>query len=114
MWGRSRRDAVRAGRGLRPPAGPPGSEDAGADRSWAQPIPTAGPAISCRRASSIVVTTGNVVDVLGIASTVAFCVIAALTIRDWLATQDTRRMDLAVGIGCLPGVFLLGDGGKLL
>src|SRR6202047_730738 len=114
MWGRSRRDAVRAGRGLHPPAGPPGSEDAGADRSWAQPIPTGGPAISCRRASVIVVTTGNVVDVLGIASTVAFCVIAALTIRDWLATKDTSRMYLALAIGCLAAVSILGQVGKLL
>src|ERR1700730_8757597 len=114
MWGRSRRDAVRAGRGLRPPAGPPGSEDAGADRSYAQPIPTAGAAISCRRSSSIVVTAGNVVDVLGIASTVAFCVIAALTIRDWLATKDTTRMYLALAISCLGVVSILGQAAKLL
>jgi signal transduction histidine kinase len=60
------------------------------------------------------VTTGNVVDVLGIASTVAFCVIAALTIRDWLATKDTSRMYLALAIGCLAAVSILGQVGKLL
>src|ERR1700693_2572220 len=80
----------------------------------AQPIPTAGPAISCRRGRSIVVTTGNVVDLLGIASTVAFCVIATLTIRDWLATKDTSRMYLALAIGCLAAGSILGQGAKLL
>ena len=59
-------------------------------------------------------TTGNVVDILGIASTVAFCVIAALTIRDWLATKDTSRMYLALAIGCLAAVSILGQVGKLL
>ena len=59
-------------------------------------------------------TTGNVVDALGIASTVAFCVIAALTIRDWLATKDTSRMYLAMAIGCLGVVSLLGQAAKLL
>ena len=59
-------------------------------------------------------TAGNVVDVLGIASTVAFCVIAALTIRDWLATKDTTRMYLALAIGCLAAVSLLGQSAKLL
>jgi signal transduction histidine kinase len=60
------------------------------------------------------VTTGTVVDVLGIASTVAFCVIAALTIRDWLATKDTSRMYLAMAIGCLGVVSILGQAAKLL
>jgi signal transduction histidine kinase len=60
------------------------------------------------------VTTGNVVDALGIASTVAFCVIAALTIRDWLATRDTTRMYLALAIGCLGVVSVLGQAAKLL
>lgn len=59
-------------------------------------------------------TTGTVVTVLGIASTLAFCVIAALTIRDWLATKDTSRMYLALAIGCLAGVSSLGQVGKLL
>ena len=59
-------------------------------------------------------TTGNVVDALGIASTVAFCVIAALTIRDWLATKDTSRMYLAMAIGCLGVVSILGQAAKLL
>jgi hypothetical protein len=60
------------------------------------------------------VTTGTLVDALGIASTVAFCVIAALTIRDWLATKDTSRMYLALAIGCLGAVSLLGQVAKLL
>jgi signal transduction histidine kinase len=60
------------------------------------------------------VTTGTVVDALGIASTLAFCVIAALTIRDWLATKDTTRMYLALAIGCLAAVSLLGQVAKLL
>jgi signal transduction histidine kinase len=60
------------------------------------------------------VTTGTVVDVLGIASAVAFCVIAALTIRDWLATKDTSRMYLAMAIGCLGVVSILGQAAKLL
>jgi signal transduction histidine kinase len=45
---------------------------------------------------------------------VAFCVIAALTIRDWLATKDTTRMYLALAIGCLAAVSLLGQAAKLL
>jgi len=60
------------------------------------------------------VTTGALVAALGIASTVAFCVIAALTIRDWLATKDTTRMYLALAIGCLATVSLLGQTAKLL
>jgi signal transduction histidine kinase len=60
------------------------------------------------------VTTGALVAALGIASTVAFCVIAALTIRDWFATKDTTRMYLALAIGCLATVSLLGQAAKLL
>ena len=59
-------------------------------------------------------TTSTLVDALGIASTVAFCAIAALTIRDWLATKDTSRMYLALAIGCLGAVSLLGQAAKLL
>ena len=59
-------------------------------------------------------TTSTLVDALGIASTVAFCAIAALTIRDWLATKDTSRMYLALAIGCLAAVSLLGQVAKLL
>jgi signal transduction histidine kinase len=55
-----------------------------------------------------------VVDVLGIASTAAFVVIAVLTIRDWLATKDTTRMYLALAIGCLGAVSILGQVAKLL
>jgi signal transduction histidine kinase len=60
------------------------------------------------------VTTAAFVGALGIASTVAFCVIAALTIRDWLATKDTTRMYLALAIGCLAAVSLLGQAAKLV
>ena len=59
-------------------------------------------------------TTGALVAALGIASTVAFCVIAALTIRDWLATKDTTRMYLALAIGCLAAVSVLGQAAKLI
>jgi signal transduction histidine kinase len=45
---------------------------------------------------------------------VAFCVIAALTIRDWLATRDTTRMYLALAIACLAAVSILGQVAKLL
>jgi signal transduction histidine kinase len=71
-------------------------------------------AISCRHRSLIVVTTDTLVGALGIASTVAFGVIAALTIRDWLATKDTTRMYLALAIGCLGAVSILGQVAKLL
>jgi signal transduction histidine kinase len=60
------------------------------------------------------VTTGTLVGAIGIASTVAFCAIAALTIRDWLATKDTARMYLALAIGCLAAVSILGQVAKLL
>ncbi|TMD85859.1 MAG: hypothetical protein E6I78_07320 [Chloroflexi bacterium] len=59
-------------------------------------------------------TTGTLVGALGIASTLAFCAIAALTIRDWLATRDASRMYLALAIGCLGGVSILGQVAKLL
>jgi signal transduction histidine kinase len=55
-----------------------------------------------------------VVGALGIVSAAAFCAIAALTIRDWLATRDTSRMYLALAIGCLAAVSTLGQVGKLL
>jgi signal transduction histidine kinase len=60
------------------------------------------------------VTASNVVGVLGIASALAFCVIAALTIRDWLATKTTTRMYLALAISCLGVVSILGQAAKLL
>jgi signal transduction histidine kinase len=60
------------------------------------------------------VTVETVVNYLGIASTLAFAVIAALTIRDWLATKDTSRMYLALAIGCLAAVSILGQVAKLL
>jgi signal transduction histidine kinase len=60
------------------------------------------------------VTVETVITYLGIASTLAFAVIAALTIRDWLVTKDTSRMYLALAIGCLAAVSILGQVAKLL
>jgi signal transduction histidine kinase len=48
------------------------------------------------------------------ATTAAFAVIAALTIRDWLVTRDRSRMYLALAIGSLAAVSVLGQVGKLL
>jgi signal transduction histidine kinase len=64
--------------------------------------------------SSTSVTANTVVALLGVAATLAFVVIAALTIRDWLATRDTSRMYLALAIGCLAAVSILGQAAKLL
>jgi signal transduction histidine kinase len=44
----------------------------------------------------------------------AFAVIAALTVRDWLVTRDSSRMYLALAIGSLAAVSLLGQVGKVL
>jgi len=44
----------------------------------------------------------------------AFAVIAALTVRDWLVTRDRSRMYLALAIGSLAAVSVLGQVGKLL
>jgi signal transduction histidine kinase len=60
------------------------------------------------------VTAHGVQSVLQVASTLAFLVIAALTLRDWLVTRDRRRMYLALAIGSLAAVSLLGQVGKLL
>ncbi|HEV2012306.1 MAG TPA: ATP-binding protein [Candidatus Dormibacteraeota bacterium] len=59
-------------------------------------------------------TANAVVALLGVAATLAFIVIAALTIRDWLATRDTSRMYLALAIGCLAAVSVLGQAAKFL
>ena len=48
------------------------------------------------------------------ATTAAFAVIAALTVRDWLVTRDESRMYLALAIGSLAAVSVLGQVGKLL
>jgi signal transduction histidine kinase len=48
------------------------------------------------------------------ATTAAFGVIAALTVRDWLVTRDTSRMYLALAIGSLAAVSILGQVAKLL
>jgi signal transduction histidine kinase len=44
----------------------------------------------------------------------AFAVIAVLTVRDWLVTRDRSRMYLALAIGCLAAVSILGQVGKVL
>ena len=48
------------------------------------------------------------------ATTAAFAVIAVLTVRDWLVTRDTSRMYLALAIGSLAAVSILGQVGKVL
>ena len=58
--------------------------------------------------------TGTLVAVLGAASALAFTAIAALTIRDWFATKGSSRMYLALAIGCLAAVSILGQAAKLL
>jgi signal transduction histidine kinase len=60
------------------------------------------------------VSTDAVVGVLGVASTVALTAIAALTVRDWLVTRGSSRMYLALAIGCLGIVSILGQVAKLL
>ena len=52
--------------------------------------------------------------ILQLGSTAAFVAIAALTIRDWLATRDRGRMYLALAVGSLAAVSLVGQAGKLL
>ena len=54
------------------------------------------------------------VDVTGYASTAAFAVIAVLTVRDWLVTRDRSRMYLALAIGSLAAVSILGQVGKVI
>jgi signal transduction histidine kinase len=46
-------------------------------------------------------------------STAAFAVIAALTVRDWLVTRDRSRMYLALAIGSLAAVSVLGQVAKV-
>jgi signal transduction histidine kinase len=60
------------------------------------------------------VTPLTVVADLQLLSTVAFVAIAALTIRDWLATRERGRMYLALAIGSLAAVSLLGQLAKVL
>src|SRR2546421_10823915 len=60
------------------------------------------------------VTAGAVVSYLQVASTAALVFIAALTIRDWLATRDRSRVYLVLAISSLAAVSLLGQVGKLL
>jgi len=60
------------------------------------------------------VTSATVVGTLQVASTVAFVAIAALTIRDWLRTKALSQMYLALAVGSLAAVSLLGQVGKLL
>src|SRR2546430_11890970 len=44
----------------------------------------------------------------------AFAVIAVLTVRDWLVTRDRSRMYLALAIGSLAAVSVLGQAGRAL
>jgi signal transduction histidine kinase len=60
------------------------------------------------------VTHLTLVASLQLLSTVAFVAIAALTIRDWLATRESSRMYLALAVGSLAAVSLLGQIGKVL
>jgi signal transduction histidine kinase len=60
------------------------------------------------------VTQVTVVAILQLLSTLAFVAIAALTIRDWLATRERGRMYLALAVGSLAVVSLLGQLAKLL
>jgi len=60
------------------------------------------------------VTHLTVVAILQLVSTLAFVAIAALTIRDWLATRERGRMYLALAVGSLAAVSLIGQLGKLL
>jgi signal transduction histidine kinase len=60
------------------------------------------------------VTPVRVVAILQLVSTVAFVAIAALTIRDWFATRERGRMYLALAVGSLAAVSLLGQLAKLL
>jgi signal transduction histidine kinase len=64
--------------------------------------------------SSTSVTVSAVVAALGVAATLAFVATAALTIRDWLATRDASRMYLALAIGSLAAVSILGQAAKVL
>ena len=56
----------------------------------------------------------TVVAILQLISTLAFVAIAALSIRDWLATRERSRMYLALAVGSLAAVSLLGQLAKVL
>jgi len=60
------------------------------------------------------VTHLTVVAILQLISTLAFVAIAALSIRDWLATRERSRMYLALAVGSLAAVSLLGQLAKVL
>jgi len=60
------------------------------------------------------VTHLTLVASLQLLSTLAFVAIAALTIRDWIATRESSRMYLALAVGSLAAVSLLGQVGKVL
>jgi signal transduction histidine kinase len=55
------------------------------------------------------VTEATVVGWLGVASTIAFSAIAALTLRDWIATRGSSLMYLALAISSLAAVSILGQ-----
>ena len=56
----------------------------------------------------------TVVAILQLLSTLAFVTIAALTIRDWFAARERGRMYLALAVGSLAAVSLLGQVAKVL
>jgi signal transduction histidine kinase len=60
------------------------------------------------------VDVGVFLTISQLASTVAFAAIATLTVRDWLDTRDRSRMYLALAIGSLAAVSVLGQVGKAL
>jgi signal transduction histidine kinase len=71
-------------------------------------------AISCRLGSCSIVAHLTLVASLQLLSTLAFVAIAVLTIRDWLATRESSRMYLALAVGSLATVSMLGQIGKVL
>ncbi len=60
------------------------------------------------------VNQGVFITVSQYATTAAFAAIAVLTVRDWLVTRDMSRMYLALAIGSLAAVSILGQVGKVL
>ena len=60
------------------------------------------------------VSQGVFITVSQYATTAAFAAIAVLTVRDWLVTRDMSRMYLALAIGSLAAVSILGQVGKVL
>src|SRR5439155_11743723 len=62
----------------------------------------------------VTVTETGFVSASQYVTTAAFAVIAGLTVRDWLVTRDRSRMYLALAIGSLAAVSVLGQVGRAL